>query len=325
MSKYACTSWVGSVSNGEGVPIPDSAWVRPKAKQLLKVLAVHQERRLQREQVQELLWPDLGPEAGYASLRKALHLARRALGDEKDANRNWRLLGFAEGVLKLSLEHIWIDADTFQHKMEGALSATDPSEVEAALTLYAGPLLPEDIYEEWASSRRRVLAQLAQRALLHLSTLREQAGDVAAAIELLQRVLTEDPSDEETHRRIMRFHVAARRRHLALRQYEFCADVLRRDLGIEPDDETEAVHREILDGSPGTALPGSVPLLPFAHPAQLSGPPFIGRERPLALLLQALWHQAGLLASPIARKRPTGSWSNESVSRRLILVAGEAA
>src|SRR5215211_613262 len=64
---------VGSRSIGEQV------WHLRKAQSLLKVLALSPGHRLHREQVMELLWPDLHPEAALNNLHYALHVARRTL------------------------------------------------------------------------------------------------------------------------------------------------------------------------------------------------------------------------------------------------------
>ena len=52
-----------------------------RAAELVQLLALADEGRLARDQLIDALWPHLEGEAGGANLRKAAHLARRALGD----------------------------------------------------------------------------------------------------------------------------------------------------------------------------------------------------------------------------------------------------
>src|SRR3954454_621178 len=59
--------------------VPAGAWRLRKAKSLVKLLALSPGRRLHREQVMELLWPERGPEAAANNLHQALYVARRAL------------------------------------------------------------------------------------------------------------------------------------------------------------------------------------------------------------------------------------------------------
>jgi DNA-binding SARP family transcriptional activator len=56
------------------------AWRYRRGAELVKLLALSPRHRLHREQVMDMLWPDLPPEARAANLRKAAHHARRALG-----------------------------------------------------------------------------------------------------------------------------------------------------------------------------------------------------------------------------------------------------
>jgi DNA-binding SARP family transcriptional activator len=65
--------WAGPRAVGEG------AWRLRKAKSLLKLLSLSPGHTLHREQLMELLWPELGKTAATNNLRGALHAARRAL------------------------------------------------------------------------------------------------------------------------------------------------------------------------------------------------------------------------------------------------------
>src|SRR5919112_588690 len=59
--------------------IEQDRWRLRKAASLVKLLAIAPGHRLHREQVMNLLWPDLGKQAASNNLRRALHFARRAL------------------------------------------------------------------------------------------------------------------------------------------------------------------------------------------------------------------------------------------------------
>jgi DNA-binding SARP family transcriptional activator len=65
--------WVGSRGVGEG------AWRLRKAKSLVKLLSLSSGHALHREQLMDLLWPELGKSAATNNLRVSLHAARKAL------------------------------------------------------------------------------------------------------------------------------------------------------------------------------------------------------------------------------------------------------
>jgi DNA-binding SARP family transcriptional activator len=60
--------------------VADSHWARRHAAALVKVLAMAPGRRLHREQILDLLWPDDTIEEAAPKLHKAAHFARRAIG-----------------------------------------------------------------------------------------------------------------------------------------------------------------------------------------------------------------------------------------------------
>ena len=65
----------------DGRPVPASAWRHRRAAGLVKLLALAAGHRVHREQVIEALWPHLPPGGGERNLHKAIHLARRGIGD----------------------------------------------------------------------------------------------------------------------------------------------------------------------------------------------------------------------------------------------------
>jgi DNA-binding SARP family transcriptional activator len=63
-----------------GVPVAEGAWKRRHAAAVVKVLALAPGRRLHREQVIDLVWPDDTIAAAVPKLHKAAHYARHAIG-----------------------------------------------------------------------------------------------------------------------------------------------------------------------------------------------------------------------------------------------------
>src|SRR5215204_6163029 len=129
------------VSVGPYGKVEKDAWRLRKAAGLVKLLALAGGYRLHREQIMETLWPNL---------RQALQGARRAL-DAEQASGGSRLLASFEEVLVLCPEgNLWVDTEAFEEAAKGARRAREPAAYAAALELYAGELLPEDRYEQWA-------------------------------------------------------------------------------------------------------------------------------------------------------------------------------
>lgn len=201
-----------------GIAIPDDAWGRRTASSLVKVLALAGDRRLHREQVIDALWPDADVADAAPRLHKAAHFARRILGD-----RTSGVVLRGEMVLLLPDDDVQVDAARFESAARAALEAGDADAAAATTRTYAGPLLPDDLYEPWVQDARERLHAL------HVDLLR-QAGQWEA-------VLHEDPADEEAHVALARRMARGGDARGALRQLERLDRALRTELGIAPGPE----------------------------------------------------------------------------------------
>ena len=204
-------------------PIPAPAWRRRAAADLVKLLALQPHRRLLRDQVIDALWPDLSPEDAAPRLHKAAHYARATIGSPNAVD-------VAGGTLTLLPDaNVTLDVEQFEQAArlvmdDGAGSARD------ALALYAGDLLPDDVYLPWTEEPRSRL-RLRWLELLHTAGRLE---DLVAA----------DPLDERAHLALVRGHVGAGRRAAALAAWDRMAEVMSRELGVEPGPEANELRRE---------------------------------------------------------------------------------
>jgi DNA-binding SARP family transcriptional activator len=214
----------------DGRPMPAQAWRHRRGADLVKLLALAAGHRLHREQAMAALWPWLGADAAAANVRKAVHFARRALGDPVSIEAGHELLRlWPEGDLHVDVEDFEAAANTAIGSGTGK---------EAAAQRYTGELLPADRYADWTEPRRE------QLRLLCLELWRS-AGR-------WEQVLGIDRSDEEAHRALMARHLEAGNRQAAIRQFQRLREVLRVDLGIGPDEETVALFEQALS-TPGPA------------------------------------------------------------------------
>src|SRR5277367_6355324 len=94
------------VSVGDAAVGPD-AWRRRKPAALVKILALTPGHRLHREQLMELLWPDLDAAPAGANLRKAIYQARGAL--DAVSQGAGRLIEFVGDVVSLTAVDLTVD------------------------------------------------------------------------------------------------------------------------------------------------------------------------------------------------------------------------
>ena len=216
----------------DGSPISADAWRSRRAADLVKLLALAPAHRLHRLQVMEALWPDSDPQGSGTNLRKALHFARFAAGDETAILNEG-------GVLVLWPQaQVQTDVERFEAAAEQAVEAGNEAVGRTAAELYAGDLLPDDRYESWSFEPR---ARLHHRYL-----------EVLRAGGLWGRLAEADPTDEQAARALMRTRLDAGERREAIRCFEHLREALRDQLGVGPDRATVALYEEVLaaEGAP---------------------------------------------------------------------------
>jgi DNA-binding SARP family transcriptional activator len=136
-----------------GQTVLGDAWRQRKPAALVKLLALSPAHRLHREWVMHALWPELSKGSASNNLRQALYVARGIIAPHRGAGAKYLALRGEEIVL-CPEGRLWVDAEAFEEATIAARRTGRAAAYEAAADLYAGDLLPEDRYEEWAEGRR---------------------------------------------------------------------------------------------------------------------------------------------------------------------------
>ncbi|WP_223163581.1 BTAD domain-containing putative transcriptional regulator [Nocardioides humilatus] len=229
-----------SVSVAERAVDP-AVWRRRKPAGLVKLLALAPGHRLHREQLIDVLWPDLGAAAGAANLRKAVHEVRRALEQVGGAD----VLGSDANLVWLAGGDVQVDLDDFHRAVATARRDRDVDSYTRAIDLYRTGLLPEDRYEDWASAEHDSVHLHYLAALEELAGLLVAGGAIDAAIDVVRRLVDADPLREDNHATLIRLNALAGRRADALHAYERLRATLAEELGAEPGPETEKLVEEL--------------------------------------------------------------------------------
>ena len=205
------------VATVDGSEVPADRWPGLRATHLVQLLSLAPQHRLRREQVIDALWPELGPEAGAANLRKAAHHVRQALG------RHDAVVLQGGDVALWPHGRVTVDADSFERGAQNALSSRDRTAGAKTASEYGGDLLPGSPYEAWTeSARERLHGRYTE--LLRASGQWEQLAHV-------------EPTDEPAHRELMVLELASGNRAAAVRWYARLRDALQQQLGVRPDRE----------------------------------------------------------------------------------------
>ena len=225
--------------------VPDM-FKRRKAMNLLQILLIHGGRRVSRDALEELLWPEADPEAAANRFYVLVHTLRR-LVEPTHQDQHWvficnegdRYYFNPEAPYRLDIREFREDISLgeLQERQGDPSAAIDAYEM--AVDLYRGDLLEDESYAEWCCEEREVLKETFLTALRRLAGLHMEQSVPEKSVEAYRRALTIDPLREENHQGLMRALWATGRRDGALRQYQICREVLHRELGVGPLPETE--------------------------------------------------------------------------------------
>ena len=215
-----------------------------KSQALLAYLGVKPSQRISREKIAALLWSSTGPDQARQSLRQTLSTLRKELAavspEEKILVEEGDLLGVDETL---------VDCDVA--KFESLVAAGTEAALGEAIALYRGDFVEgfsinEERFDQWLIAERDRLHRVALRAHAQLVEMQSRRGALDEAIATAQTSLRLDTLQEPMHRTLMRLYMQSGDVVNALQQYESCARVLKRELRIEPDAETRALQREIV-------------------------------------------------------------------------------
>jgi predicted ATPase/DNA-binding SARP family transcriptional activator len=268
---------LGGFSARVGSRAVPGSWRLRKSKTLVKLLALAGGHRAHRDVLAGVLWPGLDPAAAANNLHQALHAARRALASD-------RLPSPDAFCLRDDFVILWpdgdliVDADVFAAAAQRALRSGSVEDHEAALKLYAGELLPEDRYADWAAPHRERLAALNEALTAGQARALLERRRPEEAVSLLEPLVADRPNDEPLHRALMEALDQAGHRWDALDVYERLCRALDEEYAAAPEAATLSLYRRILSGQ-SSAGPAVVSNLPAAVTS------FIGRRREIAELL----------------------------------------
>ena len=225
---------------------------------LLAYLALGHGRSFSRSELLGNLWPDGGRSSASAgSLNTALWRLRR-LVEAPPYQHGELIVSDRCGAIGLRAQPgLWLDVEEFDRCVAPGLDTPcerlGDAEIEAlrrGVQLYKSDILL-DVTDDWALREREKYRRNHLNALGRLLQIDTIRRDYPQAIAHAQAILDQDALREDVHRELMELYVLSGQRALALRQFEHCRGLLRRELAIQPMRETLSLYRRIADGAVG--------------------------------------------------------------------------
>jgi DNA-binding SARP family transcriptional activator len=218
---------------------------RNASKILLAYLALNPGIPHGREKLAALLWSESDDREAKASLRQALTSLLHALSDDGGT-----ILSIERQSISLISGSVASDVGDFLSLARSRLE----EDWERAAGLYRGALLEglttrHEACEDWISGERASLKDVFLDILEKLLAARITANSLEPALQVVEQIIAHDAFNEDAQRAKIALLYRLGRRGSALRHYQDWRRSLARELGVEPDIETQRLHAEMRYGA----------------------------------------------------------------------------
>lgn len=270
-----------------------------KAMALLAYLLLDR-RAYARDALANLLWPDYDGSSALGELRRMLYALNKALG------KGW-IEADRQTVAMVDDKPIQVDVEEFRLLLADCLdhghdasavcerciqSLTQAVAVQAAPFMEGFTLPDTPDFDLWQHKHTVALRREGETALEKLAAYYLHQNELELSLQHARHLLALDPLRESSYCLLMLLEARANRRTAALHYYERLMDVLRQELDVAPDFQTQQLAEAIKHGGDVMLpdLPEVIEKNPTASQGNLPAQtvPFIGREEELAALTEHL-------------------------------------
>jgi DNA-binding SARP family transcriptional activator len=241
-----------------GAPLTTLRTARLQA--LFAYLILNRSTSLLRSHLAYQFWPDTSEAQARTNLRNLVHLLRQAWPDfDRFIQTDAQTLQWRETAL------FSLDVLEFEQRLASTPgSGPTREQLDATVALYHGDLLPS-CYDEWILPERARLRRAYLAALEALAAIAESSREYAGALEYARRLLQDEPLHATANRQLIRLLTLLDDRPAALTAYRTYSGLLQRELGLQPDPDTQALYANLKAqsqrDSDRAARPGQAPLV----------------------------------------------------------------
>lgn len=205
-----------------------------KSRSLLAYLILHPRARHRRETLADMLWQDSPPDRVRRNLSDLLYRLQKTIESE------WLTID-DDTIAFQPNPNLSVDVWEF----DKLIASKDSGDLQKAVELYAGDLLPE-IYDEWIVAERELRRGQYLSALETLAGQYESQGKLQQALLSVRRLILTEPLHEPAHQTYLRLLGRLKRFGEAIAHYDYLCTLLRDELDSKPMTETDAILESLL-------------------------------------------------------------------------------
>jgi DNA-binding SARP family transcriptional activator len=222
-----------------------------KAQELFCYILLHHNRAYLRESLAERLWGKNPSIESRKFMRQTVWEIQSML-KAQDGTADLHPFTVSSNWIQLNCDLSYeLDVAEFENSFKEAqgipipkLSGEQIGALQKAEALYRGDLL-EGRYWDWCVAERERYKDMYVMILEKLTLYSEFTYQYEAGLAYGTRILDCDRTLESAHQHIMRLYYLAGYRVKALRQFERCAEILGREFGVNPSQQTLRLYEQI--------------------------------------------------------------------------------
>ena len=232
-------------------PLAADAWTTKRARDILCFIASRRHRRASKDTIIDTFWGESDFDAVEKNFHPTVSHIRKALNSRQPLKQNFLL--YRDGDYLLSQDFAYqIDTEEFDRLVTEAEAARRAGKherqielYEQACALYRGDFM-QGTYDEWVEEQRAYYREQYLRMLEALAVAAQKAEDWSRTLKLAQEILRDDQFREDVHCMILRAHAALGNRGAVKEQYDALRRLLRKELGVEPDADTQKLYQQLM-------------------------------------------------------------------------------
>ncbi|MCL1792820.1 MAG: winged helix-turn-helix domain-containing protein [Oscillospiraceae bacterium] len=222
----------------KGVRITETSKRSIRVWNLFKYILSHRNKMLSVGELIDVLWGEDGCENPEKALQNLIYRLRHYLSVNVKADD---LILFNQGCYKWNEKFpVWVDCDSMSDYIDRGkeLMKTSPYNArqcfEKAIELYNGDFLGDIIYDIWVLPIRTKYKKIYSDCVALFLELLDGAGDYEAVVRVCNEFFCHEFLDEKNNLFFLKALVSLGRKQEAQKHYEMMAEMMYRELGVNP-------------------------------------------------------------------------------------------
>jgi DNA-binding SARP family transcriptional activator len=236
-STDGCVHVLGEITcagpNDQPIHLPGS-----RTKELVAALMLDAGKPIARDRLCGMIWPETAEGNGRKALNTELWRLRGAIKQVGGDTASWLETTATSGRLR---DDTGLRLDLPKFRIEGSdVLVGQPDKLVSTLTIYQGDFA-RDLDAEWILEERRNIRREYINLLRRIVEAWRIARQFREAIEFAQRLVSEEPFDEDAHQRLIFVQIQSGDHGAAVRHFEEVEKTWRTELGVVPSPKTRSL------------------------------------------------------------------------------------